>query len=66
MRKTIEGLRSATGFIQHRLGKEVHLRHVPHVKFTLDGSVAEGVRMVDLIDSLDIPKDDSEEEESEE
>lgn len=64
MRKTIEGLRSATGYIQHRLGKEIRLRHVPHVNFSLDGSVADGVRMVDLIDSLDIPKDESDEEES--
>ena len=65
MRKSIEGLRSATGFIQHRLSKEVHIRHVPHVKIVLDGSVAEGVRMVELIDSLETSKDDPEEESSE-
>ncbi len=66
MRKTIEGLRSATGYVQHRLGKEIRLRHVPHISFVLDGSVADGVRMVDLIDSLDIPKDESNESDEDE
>lgn len=66
MRKSIEGLRSAAGYVQHRLGKEVHLRHVPHVKFSLDGSVAEGVRMVELINSLKTSKDDSDDEDFEE
>ncbi len=60
MRKTLEGLRSAAGYMQRRLGNEIRLRHVPHISFNLDGSVAEGVRMVELIDSLEIPEEETE------
>lgn len=52
MRKTLQGLRSATGYIQHRLGKELRIRVLPRVAFFLDSSVAEGVDMVSLIDRL--------------
>lgn len=58
IRKSFEGLNSATGYIQHHLDKEISIRHVPRIEFQLDSSLSEGVRMVNLINSLN----DSEEQ----
>jgi len=63
IRKTLEGLRSASGFIQHYIGKNMRLRHVPKIHFTLDSSIAEGVRMVGLIDNLEHSVEDGDDEE---
>lgn len=49
MRKTFEGINSASGFIQHKLGKAIRLRTIPRVEFFLDSSVVDGVNMVGLI-----------------
>ncbi len=65
-RKSLEGLRSSAGYIQHLVGKALGIRHVPRIYFVLDASVAEGVEMVGLINGLDGVKDsgdDSGEEE---
>jgi len=53
MRKSLEGLVSARGFIQSKVGKAMNLRHTPKFEFYPDASVAEGVRMVDLLNSLE-------------
>jgi len=56
-RKTIDGLRSASGFIQHRLGKELRIRNTPIIDFFLDSSIADGVKMVSFLENL-VHKDD--------
>ncbi len=53
LRKTMEGLESATPFIQYRTGKSLQIRVVPKIKFFPDSSIAEGVRMVHLLDTLE-------------
>lgn len=53
MRKSMEGLNSACGFIQSRVGKAMRLRHTPRFEFFPDASIAEGVRMVDLLNKLE-------------
>lgn len=53
IRKTWEGVTSAVGFIQYKIGKALHIRHTPKIDFFLDSSVAEGVRMVDLLNELE-------------
>jgi ribosome-binding factor A len=35
IRKSLEGLRSAEGFIQAKLGKALQIRMTPHLKFVL-------------------------------
>lgn len=67
MRKTMEGLKSAKGFIQSRTGKALQMRITPKIEFYPDSSIADGVRMVGLIDSLqgeEEPRQDSDEEET--
>ena len=52
MRKTMEGLQSAKGFIQSRTGKALQLRITPKIEFYPDSSIADGVKMVSLLESL--------------
>ena len=42
---TLEGLRSAVGFIRSRLAKEINLRITPEITFVMDQSIAYGVNM---------------------
>ena len=43
--KTMEGLRSAAGFIRSELARKVNLRNTPQLTFVLDDSIAYGVAM---------------------
>ena len=53
MRKTLEGLKSATPYVQHRVGKSLGMRNTPKVSFFLDSSLADGVNMVNLLNTLE-------------
>ena len=46
---TLEGLRSATPYIQREVGRRIHLRVTPQLHFSLDESAEEGARMDVLI-----------------
>jgi ribosome-binding factor A len=61
IRKSLEGLRSAEGFIQAKLGKALQIRMTPHLRFVLDSSVVEAVEMVGLIESVNKNQSDSDE-----
>ncbi len=52
VRKSMEGIRSSSGFVQKLLGKELKIRNVPRVHFFLDKSVEEGVELVNRIETL--------------
>lgn len=64
---TIEGLKSAEGFVRRELARRVNLRNTPQIKFILDQSIEYGVNMSHLIDEVtkDLrdtePADDEEE-----
>lgn len=64
VRKSMEGIRSSSGYVQKLLGKELKIRNLPRVYFYLDKSVEEGVEMVGMIDNLPGVKDRKEETES--
>ena len=49
---TLEGLRSAVGFIRSRLAKEINLRITPEITFVMDQSIAYGVNMSHKIDEV--------------
>jgi ribosome-binding factor A len=62
-RATLEALRRASGVLQARVNRELHLRRTPLLAFAYDESVERGVRMSKLIDELapaDEPSDDPE------
>ena len=49
---TLEGLKSAVGFIRRELARTVNLRGTPELKFVLDQSIEYGVNMAKKIDDI--------------
>ena len=47
---TLEGLKSAEGYIRRELAHTVNLRNTPEIRFILDQSIEYGVTMTKLID----------------
>jgi ribosome-binding factor A len=47
---SIDGLRSAHGYLQHRLADELALKHTPSLTFEYDDSVDRGMRISHLLD----------------
>ncbi|HKM08510.1 MAG TPA: 30S ribosome-binding factor RbfA [Sphaerochaeta sp.] len=50
--KSVEGLQSASGFIQKRVGSFLKTRNTPVLKFKADTSLRDGQKINALIDSL--------------
>jgi len=50
--KEVEGLKSAAGFIQTQLAKDMHIRKIPHLRFHGDTSVGESFDLIKKIESL--------------
>lgn len=59
---TMKGIKSAAPFLRSQLAKNLNLRNTPELRFLADDSIAYGVRMTGLIESMQT----SEKEESEE
>ena len=49
---TMQGLRSASGFLSVELGKRMRMRRTPTLSFVRDDSIARGVRMATLLDEV--------------
>lgn len=49
-KNTLDGLKSAMGFIRRQLAKNLNLRNTPEIRFILDQSIEYGVHMSKLID----------------
>ncbi|MEW6546474.1 MAG: 30S ribosome-binding factor RbfA [Bacillota bacterium] len=49
---TMEGLRSATGFIRSEVGRRVRLFRTPEIAFHLDESLEKGARVLKLIEDV--------------
>jgi ribosome-binding factor A len=45
----IEGLRSASGFMRHRLGRELHFRRIPELQFVADDTLEHVKRIDELL-----------------
>ena len=48
---SLEGLRSAHGFLQGRVASELSLKHTPALSFEYDESVDHGMRISELLDA---------------
>jgi ribosome-binding factor A len=55
---TLEGLRSARGFLQGRVAAELSLKHTPAVTFEYDESIDRGMRITQLINQVGSPGGD--------
>jgi len=47
---SLDGLRSAHGFLQGRLATELSLKHTPALEFEYDESIERGMRISQLLD----------------
>ena len=54
--QTLEGLRSAAGFIRRELGRMLTLRRIPEIVFRYDESVERGARIDALLSKLDVER----------
>jgi ribosome-binding factor A len=54
---SLDGLRSAHGFLQGRIAGELRLKHTPTLVFDYDDSVDRGMRISRLLDE-EVPADD--------
>lgn len=61
---TIQGLKSAEGYVRRELARRVNLRNTPQIKFILDQSIEYGVNMSRLIDEVTRDLRDEEMEDS--
>ena len=46
---TLEGLKSACGYIRREVGKSIKIRHTPEIIFKIDDSLLKGMYMDELI-----------------
>lgn len=54
----IRGLKSAGGYLRRELGAALNLRYTPELQWQEDDSIVRGAHMLDLLNSLNIQKDD--------
>jgi ribosome-binding factor A len=54
--KVQKGLDSAAGFLRNALSKSLMIRYTPTLTFELDTSIEHGVRLTQLIDSVNKPQ----------
>jgi ribosome-binding factor A len=50
---SLDGLRSAHGFLQKRVASELRLKHTPTLDFAFDGSVQRGMRITEILKEED-------------
>jgi ribosome-binding factor A len=54
--KVQKGLESAAGFLRNALSRSLMIRYTPTLSFELDTSIEHGVRLTQLIDSVNRPE----------
>ena len=59
-KNTLEGLKSAVGYIRRQLARELNLRNTPEITFIMEQSIAYGVKMSKLIDEVNKGSKESE------
>lgn len=62
VKQSLQSLRRAAGFFRRELGASLSLRYLPELNFRSDDSLARGLRIDQLLDSLqqETPDDDEE------
>jgi ribosome-binding factor A len=50
---SMAGIHSAGGYIQRIVGKNIKIRSIPKLRFHLDTSIEQGVKMVHMLENLD-------------
>ena len=48
----VKGLTSATGYIRREIGKRLHLRKTPELKFIADDSIERGMQITRMLNDI--------------
>ena len=66
VKKTLDSLQHASGFIRTQLGKRLHIHTLPQLSFVYDNSIAQGVALSHLIDAANAERarEDGEDDEA--
>ena len=56
------GLKSDGGYLRRELGSALNLRYTPELNWALDDSITYGAKMMKLINSLEVNKDENSDE----
>ena len=56
------GLKSCSGFLRRELAQRLSLRYTPELVFVLADSIAHGAHIAAVLNTLDIPDDDPEDD----
>ncbi|WP_455543803.1 30S ribosome-binding factor RbfA [Intestinibacter sp.] len=59
---TLQGLKSACGYIRREVGKSIKIRHTPEIIFKIDDSLLKGMYMDQLIKKVNTGYKDSSQE----
>ena len=59
VKETMDGLKSAAGFMRTELARRVNLRYTPELRFEIDDSMEYGARIENILKEI-IPKNDEE------
>lgn len=51
--EAVKGLKSATGFVKHEIGNNLHLRKIPELKFIADDSIAHGMEIAQKLKNME-------------
>ncbi len=58
----LKGLKSAGGYLRRELGRALQLRYTPELVWALDDSITYGAKMLKLINSLEVEKDEDDDQ----
>ena len=61
-KEALKGLKSAGGYLRRELGSALNLRYTPELNWALDDSITYGAKMMKLINSLGVEKDEDSDE----
>lgn len=62
VKDAMAGLKSAAGYLRRQLGHNLQLRYSPEIVWSEDDSITYGVRMLKLINSLEVKHDEDSDE----
>lgn len=61
-KEALKGLRSASGYLRRELGQALQLRYTPELQWEQDDSIVYGAKMLKLLDSLEVNRDEESDE----
>ncbi|MGM9650312.1 MAG: 30S ribosome-binding factor RbfA [Faecousia sp.] len=61
-KEVLKGLKSSGGWLRRELGQRLQLRYTPELQWQEDDSITYGARILDILSTLDIPQEGSDEE----